>query len=102
MSVEVRPLPTLKGSDPDESVDSSNLHRGNKSGDLSNLRRGISSESIGSDHIPYVKVGIQHKQLLVSWSGQYNLKQRIIDKEGVILLIKKNCYGMMDYWEYGR
>ena len=66
MSIKARLLPTLTGWDPDESVDSSNLHRGdktnvssnprrsvgsyaNESGDSSHLRRGISSESVGSD-----------------------------------------------------
>ena len=60
--VKVRLLPTLKGLDPDESVDSSNLHRANESVDSSYLRESNRSESIGSDHIRSVKVGIQRVQ----------------------------------------
>ncbi len=61
MSVKVRPLPKLTGSDPDESVDSSNLRRANESVDSSYLRESIHSESVGSDHIRSVKVGMQYK-----------------------------------------
>ena len=59
MSVKVRLLPTLRGLDPDESVDSSNLHRANESVDSSYLRESNRSESIGSDHIRSVNIGIQ-------------------------------------------
>ena len=91
MSVKVRLLPTLRGLDPDESEDSSNLHR-----------------SIGSDHIRSVKVGKQGKDVLVPigprrmiseyFSGPVGTRSK--DRNQILLfLIEQVKPRMVSRWE---